>query len=184
SCTDPTFQDPACTTYCTSPGTHPFGWADVLLCPLSDDWYCGWGNQSRCESGETFKIEDGYFADFRSQDGGQVTVNVGNGNEVAGGGKHNRPNGDRGKECSPTTTVEATAPETTTITVVQPAGETGRVVTAGGILENGTTAPLGAQSSPTPEAEAFGPENGGYSVRQQGWIGIAMTVAVTMVSTV
>lgn len=65
SCTDPTFQDLACSQICTGPNDHPFGWADVLECPLSSEWYCGWGNQSRCENGDTFKLPDGYFDDPR-----------------------------------------------------------------------------------------------------------------------
>ena len=65
SCTDPTFKDPACPQICTGPNDHPFGWADVLECPLSSEWYCGWGNQSRCENGHTFELPDGFFDDPR-----------------------------------------------------------------------------------------------------------------------
>ena len=109
-------------------------------------------------------------------------MNVGNENELSGGGRDHGQDGDRGKECSPTTTVEAMAPETTTVTVAQPAGETGPVVTAGGILENETTAPLGVQSNPAPEVQAFEPENGGLRERPRGWLGLVAVVAVVIVS--
>ncbi|KAL9608592.1 MAG: hypothetical protein Q9167_006582 [Letrouitia subvulpina] len=69
SCTDPTFKTPNCTNTCTGPGDSPYGWADVLECPDLASWYCGVGNELRCQSGNSFKIADGYIADFRYQGG-------------------------------------------------------------------------------------------------------------------
>ena len=77
SCTDPTFKHPSCTSICTGPNDHPYGWADVLECPLSSEWYCGWGNQSRCESGDTFSLGDGFIDDHRKKSHqSQATVTI------------------------------------------------------------------------------------------------------------
>lgn len=48
----------------------------MLECTLTNDWYCGWGNQSRCNEGKTFQIPDGYFADDRNVSSLKAVVTV------------------------------------------------------------------------------------------------------------
>lgn len=76
SCTDPTFSSDSCTSICTGPNDISTGFADVLECPLTSNWYCGWGNQSRCNERMTFQIPDGYFADNRNVSSTKATVTV------------------------------------------------------------------------------------------------------------
>ena len=41
----------------------------------NENWYCGVGNSSKCNTDAAFKLSDGFFADYRNQTGGQtVTV--------------------------------------------------------------------------------------------------------------
>ncbi|KAI4211374.1 MAG: hypothetical protein LQ351_005800 [Letrouitia transgressa] len=135
SCTDPTFKTPNCTKTCTGPNDSPYGWADVLECPDLQSWYCGVGNESRCQYGHSFKIADGYIADFRYQGGqGQQPPSSGVGTmvvtvtETVGGGIASCATGFGGGETTaypyPTTSGAGGAGPST-------AGS-GDVITAGG----------------------------------------------------
>ncbi|KAI4102423.1 MAG: hypothetical protein LQ345_007372 [Seirophora villosa] len=156
SCTDPTFSSPLCAQICTkTPDDHPFGWADVLLCPLSDDWYCGWGNQSRCERGETFKLQDGYFADKRYVG----TAGMGGGDVKTGGGGM------------------CTTGATSTVTVPAHTTAPQELVTASPVMALGVSAGVNASRTATgsPSVLASEPAMGmGGSQRVEiGWIVVA-----------
>ncbi|KAL9008475.1 MAG: hypothetical protein Q9173_006403 [Seirophora scorigena] len=156
SCTDPTFSSPLCAQICTeTPDDHPFGWADVLLCPLSDEWYCGWGNQSRCERGETFKLHDGYFADKRYAG----TAVVGGGDVKVGGGG------------------VCTTGATSNVTVMTTATGAQELVTASPVMALAVSAGVNASGTAvaSPSVLAYEPASGrGASRRvEMGWIVIA-----------
>ncbi|KAL8731793.1 MAG: hypothetical protein Q9166_003240, partial [cf. Caloplaca sp. 2 TL-2023] len=149
SCTDPTFSSPLCTNICTSPADSPFGFADVLLCPLSDQWYCGWGNQSRCENGPTFKLADGYFADFRNGTASEEAVTGSVTAGVTGGVM---------------TATACGAAATVTVTT----GWTPQVTGTGAVMNgeiNGITTSSGTQNGTTQDVVPFDPISAGISVR-------------------
>ncbi|KAI4160791.1 MAG: hypothetical protein LQ342_005406 [Letrouitia transgressa] len=211
SCTDPTFKTPNCTKTCTGPGDSPYGWADVLECPDLASWYCGVGNELRCQSGHSFKIADGYIADFRYPGGqGQQQQSTGVGTmivtvtETVGGGIASCATGNGGGEKTaypyPTTSGTGGAVPST-------AGS-GDIITAGGTpfppyptasVGTGIVLPPPGNSSvipasggggagtprpaaPGPSVQAFNPDNGAEGRRP--WVvgsGAIAGVAAMMV---
>lgn len=72
SCTDPSWNAPECSEVCKSVEDAPGGWADVVSCSADtapNMFYCGFGNEGRCNPGSTqdvFSLPDGFFADQRN----------------------------------------------------------------------------------------------------------------------
>ena len=163
SCTDPAFDTPFCTHFCTTPGTHNDGAADVLECPSFEGrFYCGLGNASTCNTEHTFVLPNGYFADFRnkskpasgSKHGATVTITeaaqascTGKGRSGEGSGKGRKSHKNEGAAGAATTeaAVGGAANSTSVLQSYAPTGSTTAAAKSSAQAFNGTSGAEGVR---------------------------------------